>query len=198
MKIAFKVAAKNAYIQTFLDKKGWSQTDLGKALGISPSRVGYYLRMDRAPESIEVRVAFQNLLGVAYQDIFPEELKKLRKVRKKWTVIQDIEIDYLPFYQVPQISYNPASQYDLKDALDKAMSTLTPREVRVLTKRFGLDHQGERTRREIGEDEKVCTRRIEQIEQKALRKLRHPSRRQFIDPSINIKSIEEGLKNAKE
>jgi len=56
------------------------------------------------------------------------------------------------------------------------MSTLTPREARVLKLRFGLEDGRTRTLEEVGREFMVTRERIRQIEAKALRKLRHPSR----------------------
>jgi len=64
----------------------------------------------------------------------------------------------------------------LKEQLDEVMSTLTPREAKVLRLRFGLDDGKARTLEEVGKEFDVTRERIRQIEAKALRKLRHPSR----------------------
>ena len=64
----------------------------------------------------------------------------------------------------------------LKEQLSEVMSTLTPREAKVLRLRFGLDDGKARTLEEVGKEFDVTRERIRQIEAKALRKLRHPSR----------------------
>lgn len=69
-----------------------------------------------------------------------------------------------------------ASYTMLREQLDEVMSTLTPREAKVLRLRFGLDDGKARTLEEVGKEFKVTRERIRQIEAKALRKLRHPSR----------------------
>ena len=66
---------------------------------------------------------------------------------------------------------------NLRDVAGDVLQTLSPREEKVIRLRFGLDAEGrERTLEEVGEDFKVTRERIRQIEAKALRKLRHPSR----------------------
>jgi len=66
---------------------------------------------------------------------------------------------------------------NLREVAGDVLQTLSPREEKVIRLRFGLDHEGrERTLEEVGEDFKVTRERIRQIEAKALRKLRHPSR----------------------
>ena len=69
-----------------------------------------------------------------------------------------------------------ASQSLLKEALNSVLKTLTPREAKVLTLRFGLDDGHPKTLEEVGAEFNVTRERIRQIEAKALRKLRHPSR----------------------
>ena len=64
----------------------------------------------------------------------------------------------------------------LKEQLEEVMNTLTPREAKVLKLRFGLEDGRARTLEEVGREFEVTRERIRQIEAKALRKLRHPSR----------------------
>jgi len=65
---------------------------------------------------------------------------------------------------------------DLKERVREVLKTLTPREEKVLKMRFGIDVASEHTLEEVGKDFSVTRERIRQIEVKALRKLRHPSR----------------------
>jgi len=69
-----------------------------------------------------------------------------------------------------------ASRQLLKEQIVEVLNTLTPREQRVLQLRFGLEDGRSRTLEEVGKEFNVTRERIRQIEAKALRKLRHPSR----------------------
>jgi RNA polymerase primary sigma factor len=73
----------------------------------------------------------------------------------------------------------------LKDITEKALSGLSPREARVIRMRFGIGMSSDHTLEEVGKQSDVTRERIRQIEAKALRKLRHPSRstalRSFLD-----------------
>ena len=64
----------------------------------------------------------------------------------------------------------------LKEQVQEVVGTLTPREQKVLILRFGLEDGRSRTLEEVGREFNVTRERIRQIEAKALRKLRHPSR----------------------
>jgi RNA polymerase primary sigma factor len=74
---------------------------------------------------------------------------------------------------------------NLKEQTEGVLSTLTPREEKVIKMRFGLEDGSEHTLEEVGHSFAVTRERIRQIEAKALRKLRHPSRskklRAFLD-----------------
>ena len=72
--------------------------------------------------------------------------------------------------------HDAASYTLLKEQLEEVMNTLTPREAKVLKLRFGLEDGKSRTLEEVGREFNVTRERIRQIEAKALRKLRHPSR----------------------
>jgi RNA polymerase primary sigma factor len=77
-------------------------------------------------------------------------------------------------------------RYDLQRQIGNVLNTLTPREEKVLRKRFGIGETTDHTLEEVGQDFEVTRERIRQIEAKALRKLRHPSR------SRRLKSFVEG------
>ena len=73
----------------------------------------------------------------------------------------------------------------LKEQLEEVMGTLTPREAKVLKLRFGLEDGKARTLEEVGKEFDVTRERIRQIEAKALRKLRHPSRSKKLKDYMN-------------
>ena len=73
----------------------------------------------------------------------------------------------------------------LKEQLVDVLSTLTPREEKVLKLRFGIEDGRTRTLEEVGKEFNVTRERIRQIEAKALRKLRHPSRSKKLKDFLN-------------
>ena len=83
--------------------------------------------------------------------------------------------DFIPDDDAPAPA-DAASHTLLKEQINDVLNTLTPRESKVLRLRFGLGDGRSRTLEEVGREFKVTRERIRQIEAKALRKLRHPSR----------------------
>ena len=83
--------------------------------------------------------------------------------------------DFIPDDDAPAPA-EAASLILLKEQLNEVLSTLTEREAKVLKLRFGLEDGRSRTLEEVGKEFDVTRERIRQIEAKALRKLRHPSR----------------------
>ena len=83
--------------------------------------------------------------------------------------------DFIPDNDAPAPA-DAASHTMLREQLADVLSTLTPREAKVLKLRFGLEDGRSRTLEEVGKEFNVTRERIRQIEAKALRKLRHPSR----------------------
>ena len=84
-----------------------------------------------------------------------------------------------------QAPVDAASTALMREQLTEVLKTLTPREARVLSLRYGLEDGNPKTLEEVGKEFNVTRERIRQIEAKALRKLRHPSRskklRDFLD-----------------
>ena len=83
--------------------------------------------------------------------------------------------DFIPDDNEP-VPAEAAEYAVLKEQLNEVLDTLTDREQKVLRLRFGLDDGRARTLEEVGKEFNVTRERIRQIEAKALRKLRHPSR----------------------
>jgi RNA polymerase primary sigma factor len=125
-----------------------SDAEIGAELGISAERVREIVKIAQDPVSLE-------------------------------TPIGEEEDSHLGDFVEDRGAESPldaASQSMLKTELDEVLGTLTPRERRALQLRFGLLGGQERTLEEVGKRFGVTRERIRQIEAKALRKLRHPSR----------------------
>ena len=92
--------------------------------------------------------------------------------------------DFIPDDDAPAPA-DAASHTLLKETLSSVLDSLTPREEKVLRLRFGLEDGRSRTLEEVGKEFNVTRERIRQIEAKALRKLRHPSRSKKLKDFLN-------------
>lgn len=112
-----------------------------------------------------------------------KKIKNIIKISKEpvslETPVGDSDDTYLKDFIEDENEYTPVDAVvndDLKERVREVLKTLTPREEKVLKMRFGIDVASEHTLEEVGKDFSVTRERIRQIEVKALRKLRHPSR----------------------
>ena len=122
--------------------------EIAKAMGISESKVREIIKIAQEPVSLETPIG-------------EEEDSHLGDFLEDETALAPAEA---------------ASHALMKEQLWDVLETLTPREEKVLRLRFGLDDGHQRTLEEVGKEFQVTRERIRQIEAKALRKLRHPSR----------------------
>ena len=122
--------------------------EIAKAMGISGAKVREIIKIAQEPVSLETPIG-------------EEEDSHLG--------------DFIPDDDAPAPA-EAASHALMREQLWDVLNTLTPREEKVLRLRFGLDDGNQRTLEEVGREFKVTRERIRQIEAKALRKLRHPSR----------------------
>ncbi len=135
---------------------------LTQELGYEPSHEEIGNRLDMTPEKVE---------GV--MELFHHEPISLE------TPIGEEDDSRLGDFVEDRTSPAPsevATQQLLKEQIDRVLNELTPREKRVLQLRFGLKDRHTRTLEEVGQEFNVTRERIRQIEAKALRKLRHPSK----------------------
>jgi RNA polymerase primary sigma factor len=136
--------------RTLIQKLGRDPTnsEVAEAIGLSEERVAEIQRIALDPISLETTIG-------------DEEDSKISDF------IED---------ESAQSPIDAASQILLREQLLSIIETLTPREQKVIRMRYGLDNAHPRTLEEVGREFNVTRERIRQIEAKALRKLRHPSR----------------------
>ena len=122
-----------------------------------------------------------------------EKVRKILKIAKEpislETPIGEEEDSHLGDFIEDKKVISPldaAIRYDLQRQIDSVLQTLTPREEKVLRKRFGIGESTDHTLEEVGQDFEVTRERIRQIEAKALRKLRHPSRSKRLKSFVEI------------
>ena len=122
--------------------------EIGEKMGMSPDKVREIIKVAQLPISLELPMGEEE---DSHLGDFIEDRNALPPV-------------------------DAASKQLLKEQIDEVLSSLTHREQRVLVLRFGLEDGRSRTLEEVGQEFNVTRERIRQIEAKALRKLRHPSR----------------------
>ena len=140
------------------------------------SRVSRQLLQERGHEASADEIA--EVIGMS-----PEKVREIMKIAQDpvslETPIGEEEDSHLGDFIEDSDSPAPADAASyalLREQLSEVLHTLTPREEHVLKLRFGLDDGRTRTLEEVGKEFNITRERIRQIEAKALRKLRHPSR----------------------
>jgi RNA polymerase primary sigma factor len=125
-------------------------------------------------------------------DISAKKVRNIRKIAQQPVSLEapvgsEHDSQLGEFIQDTQVQSPVQAALDssLMDQTALVLRTLTPREEEIVRLRFGIGHQNERTLEEVGRRFLLTRERIRQIEAKALRKLRHPSRRGELRPSID-------------
>lgn len=147
-----------------------SNAELAKKLNIDEKKIKNIIKISKEPISLETPIGDSN--DASIKDLIEHE-------------------------DTFSLSDSVAST-DLKEKIREILKTLTPREEKVLKMRFGIDVASEHTLEEVGKDFSVTRERIRQIEVKALRKLKHPSRSKkllaFFEKEIhNLEDIEDDI-----
>ena len=154
----------NKIKRTYLQEHGQepSYEELAKQLGLDEKKIKNIIKISKEPISLETPVGDSD--DASIKDFIENENES-----------------------------SPAdtvSSNDLKERVREVLKSLTPREEKVLKMRFGIDVASEHTLEEVGKDFGVTRERVRQIEVKALRKLRHPSRSKklqtFFDKDIPV------------
>ena len=125
-------------------------------------------------------------------DLEPDKIREIMKISQKTTSLEtpigDDEDSYLGDFIADDTNESPyelTSKRLLKENLIEVLSALSDREAKVLKMRFGLDGKRPMTLEEVGTEFGVTRERIRQIEAKALRKLKHPSRRKKLQDFLD-------------
>jgi RNA polymerase primary sigma factor len=167
--------------RTLLQELGREPTVEEIARRMSRDEIVRELRDKLQREPTEGEVDEREAIGP--QTVSPEKVREIMKVSQEpvslETPIGEEEDSHLGDFIPDLASVAPAdaaSHQLLKEQVEGVLDSLTPRERRVLQLRFGLEDGRSRTLEEVGRDFNVTRERIRQIEAKALRKLRHPSR----------------------
>jgi len=144
-----------------------SHAELAKKLNLDEKKIKNIIKISKEPISLETPIGDGNDAS-----------------------IKDLIVSEDDFSLSDSVASN-----DLKEKIREVLKTLTPREEKVLKMRFGIDVASEHTLEEVGKDFSVTRERIRQIEVKALKKLKHPSRSKklvtFFEKDMSNMEVEE-------
>ena len=148
-------------------------------------RVSRKLMQDLGREPLAEEIAEE-------MEISPEKVREILKISQKTTSLEtpigDDDDSYLGDFIADEnqlTPYEATSKRLLKENINEVLQALSDREARVLKMRFGLEGQRPMTLEEVGRKFGVTRERIRQIEAKALRKLKHPSRRKKLQDFLD-------------
>ncbi len=159
----------NKIKRTYLQENGRepSHEELAKMLGMDEKKVKNIIKVSKDPVSLDTAVG----------DSEDASIK-----------------DFIENENEPSPAETVLSS-DLKERVREELKKLTPREEKVLKMRFGIDVASEHTLEEVGKDFSVTRERIRQIEVKALRKLRHPSRCKSLRTFLQKESLDDKIED---
>jgi RNA polymerase primary sigma factor len=188
-----KITVKNNLLLTAIEQAGYkSAAEFARAIGLTEQRVSALVALRNAPINQDGEFSpnakrIMEALGAAPSDLWTTEqlnMKLKRNTKEDFFSAPTMQailggnVAQLEgsVYEESEKPEEVLNKKELKAELEKVLGTLTPRETKVLQLRFGLDGCGEHTLEEIGDMLDIGKERVRQIEAKALRKMRDPSR----------------------
>lgn len=160
------------------------------------------LRCNPGPE---LRQKILDITGLPEETLFPawqiglvnrRFFKGLNVEVPQEQLIKQAEKEYARMLPPPKSLHQQAAEKEMSALLERVLDTLSPREQRVIRMRFGLDDGVSKTLEQVGKAFGVTRERVRQIEAKALRKLRHPTRarclKDFLDDGDDITPVFRG------
>ena len=188
-----KITVKNNLLLTAIEQAGYkSAAEFARAIGLTEQKVSALVALRNAPINQDGEFSLNakrimEALGAAPSDLWTTEqlnMKLKRNTKEDFFSAPTIQailggnVAQLEgsVYEESEKPEEVLNKKELKAELEKVLGTLTPRETKVLQLRFGLDGCGEHTLEEIGDMLDIGKERVRQIEAKALRKMRDPSR----------------------
>jgi transcriptional regulator with XRE-family HTH domain len=171
-----------------MEQLGLSVRTFARLCGISPDEMSNALHLRHIPgranteRDTSVRIRFQELSGLLWEELFHDNfsiyrrrLDEFLRPKQKVPVVQIqkfVEYVLAPQEQVTPFEALASKEEQETDQLEDVLDSLPPREARVLRQRF----MKEQTLEEVAEMLQVTRERIRQLEARALRKMRHPTR----------------------
>lgn len=185
--VRLRLISHNARLVDARKALGLTQAELAQMVDINSNKISAFETIRALPSEHEAE-ELSTLLGVSIDYLFPDvivDAVKLGVFSKNKCVVElgSSNVEMLNFHNTSRLLSSEAvetaergvNQEQLKEQLERVLSELTPRERRIIKLRFGLGSEEPMTTREVAALYGLTRARIEQIEAKAMRKLRHPS-----------------------
>ena len=191
MRISAITRYKHGDLFVLLKKLHWTQVELGRRCGLRPGQIGDIINLQRRPTLAQAE-KIQTAFGEAgeYVDVlglWPEAFRLEQGFQSIDT--QDVSVELLPVgKEALQIEYNPNPDEETHEkiyGMERAMEELDGRERSVLRERF----INGKTFKQIGDQWYVTRARVEQIKNKALRRLRHPRLLNMIENPGEVEKV---------
>jgi RNA polymerase sigma factor (sigma-70 family) len=190
-----EVKVKNNKLLEKIEEAGYETVAaFCRDVGLSQTTVGRFISMKQAPvnkltgEYVPTFMKMVDFLRCMPEDVFPKaQMRDAMKVNKVTTKADIGDVQSLTT-SLRTLALPPEDKIifeEARAAIQRTMETLTPREQRVLMLRFGFHDGVERTRAEIAEELGFSRTYIDHIEQKALRKMKHPGRSREMRKTMN-------------
>lgn len=187
--VRLRLITHNARLVDARKERGMTQPEMAQAAGVPCWRLQHIENLKILPTEDDM-IKMACVLEKPIDYLFPEELLAAIKVgvfSRRKAELAGPQILSLAEARCSQLTYDgetllieEANRTLLPAQIEKVLNTLLPREKRVLELRFGLKDGQSRTHEEVGKEFAVTRERIRQIEVKALRRLRHPSRSRML------------------
>lgn len=191
MRVGIEAKLKNGILWEAAKRLG-SAAALARHLEISPSIMGQWLHFNHCPDFenpnhkeryADIELKLMELTGCSLEEIFPPEIRNKAFQQRQKRISAIVEMPIHQLIQVgaaPQLPPAPDEllfNEDRKAIINHVLGELDPRQRQVVQMRFGLGpYRQEHILEDVARELNVSKNRVMQIEQKALNKLRHPSR----------------------
>jgi len=185
--VRLRLIPYNARLIDARKSKGWTQKDMALLTGFSTAYLGHIETLRVIPSEVamdEIAAALnlpkdylfpEALIGAMKDGLFDHRVVELQE-QHIVRLAEARRAGLLPQGITEDEAVEAVDRAILQERLSEAMSSLTEKEQRVIKLRFGLEDGHSLTLEEVGKEFNVTRDRIRQIEAKAIRKLRHPSR----------------------
>lgn len=185
MKLAILAKVRNGALVEVLQEKGWNQSDLARAVKVTPSLVSRWMQMRTIPKGPVIRARLERVTGRLFEDLFPPELAAIMQDPhpREVTIVRDVPIRRLPHRPAQLLTpsvEDDALAHETTRMVHAAVDALTPQLAAMVRAYYGLGDEPPQTYAEIGRRHHLSTERIRQLVARAEVQLRE--RRRTLKP----------------